>query len=126
MKLVIVERDAQQLAHLEESLKHWEYEIITTGDSLEAWEILQNENDPVMVLLDWHSPMFDGKAFCENIRTKRLNRLCHIILIADCGDRETVESGLAVGADAWVTRPLRHQELKSALNLGKRVLNINI
>lgn len=122
MKLIIVERDAQQLAHLEESLKHWEYEIITTGDSLEAWEILQNENDPVMVLLDWHSPMFDGKAFCENIRTKRLNRLCHIILIADCGDRETVESGLAVGADAWVTRPLRHQELKSALNLGKRVL----
>lgn len=122
MKLVIADRDALQLAHLEENLQHWEYEIITTRDSLEAWEILRNEDEPVLVLLDWHNPMLDGKAFCENLKTQRPNGLCHIILLVEHDDRATLQEGLAAGADACVGKPIILQELKSALNLGKRVL----
>ncbi len=122
MKLVIVDRDSSHLAELEEKLKHWEYDITTTSDSLEAWEILQNDPEPVMVLLDWQSPMMNGESFCTTLKTKRPNRLCHVIMIADCGDKEQIATGLAAGADAWVSRPIHPQELKSALALGKRVL----
>lgn len=122
MKLVIVDRDPLYLAQLEDSLKHWEYEIISTGDSLEAWNLLQLETEPVMVLLDWKSPMLDGPAFCQTLKTKRPNSLCHVIMIADCGDKEDIAAGLAAGADAYVSRPIHPQELKSALALGKRLL----
>jgi len=81
---------------------HFGVEIIEDGET--AWQRLQQDPIPDLILLDVVLPKKDGFEILEDIRKDK--RLSHVpvILLTNLGQKPDVEKGLALGADDYVIK----------------------
>jgi putative two-component system response regulator len=68
-------------------------------------------NPPDVILLDVVLPGMDGFTICQRLKNDPATRLLPIILITGLADRESRITGLAAGADDFLTKPVDTQEL---------------
>ena len=66
---------------------------------------------PDLVLLDIMLPGIDGYEVCEIIRLNPNFRKVKIIFLTAKGREEEIAKGLALGADAYITKPFSNTEL---------------
>ena len=45
----------------------WGYETIMAEDGEQAWQIMQQDNPPELLLLDWEMPHLNGVEVCERV-----------------------------------------------------------
>ena len=69
MKILIAEDDLTSRTMLTVVTQSWDYEPIAVEDGAAAWEVLQNEDAPRLLLLDWEMPELDGIELCRKIRS---------------------------------------------------------
>ncbi len=91
--------------------------VISTGNEKEAIAALERENVD-LVLMDVQMPVMDGFEAIRSIRAKEQTTGAHIPIIALTahamkGDREKC---LAVGADDYVSKPIRTSDLLAAMD----------
>jgi CheY-like chemotaxis protein len=53
---------------LKTMLQRWGYQVLIARDGIEAWNILESEDSPRLVLLDWMMPGMDGVEICRRVR----------------------------------------------------------
>jgi len=71
MRILIAEDDMISRRVLERTLTKWGYEVVSTRDGSEAWEILKSEDTPSIAILDWEMPKIDGmSSFARSGRIK--------------------------------------------------------
>ena len=87
------------------------YEVIPARNGLEALDIVKH-NDVHLVLMDIMMPVMDGIEAMVEIR--KISNVPVILLTAKSEDTDKV-LGLTVGADDYVTKPFRLQELLSRI-----------
>ena len=68
MKILIAEDDATSRMILKAILTKWEYEVVETRNGEEAWQTLQKEDAPRLVILDWVMPGMSGEKICRKLR----------------------------------------------------------
>ncbi len=68
MRILIAEDDMIARRVLERTLTRWGYEVISTQDGAEAWEILKSGDTPSIAILDWEMPKIDGIELIRRIR----------------------------------------------------------
>ena len=118
-KRVLIAEDEPNIAVSLEYLMQqsgYEFQIVTNGiDALRAaWEFR-----PDLVLLDIMLPLKNGFEVCQSMReTPELSRVKIVMLTAKGRDTELAK-GLALGADAYITKPFATREL---LETVKRLL----
>lgn len=107
-RILIAEDEARIAAFLEKGLKAngFTTTIAATGDDAAA---LAADSDFDLLILDLGLPGKDGSEVLREIRT-RGERMPVIILTARDGLRDKV-SGLEAGADDYVTKPFKFEEL---------------
>jgi DNA-binding response OmpR family regulator len=66
---------------------------------------------PDLILLDVMIPKRDGYDVCQTIRANPAWSAVKIIMVSAKGRDIEVEKGLALGADAYVTKPFSTREL---------------
>jgi len=66
---------------------------------------------PDLVLLDIMLPGIDGYEVCEIVRLNPRYRKTKIIFLTAKGGEEEIAKGLALGADAYITKPFSNIEL---------------
>ncbi len=91
--------------------------VISTGNGKEAIDALERENVD-LVLMDVQMPVMDGFEAIRSIRAKEQTTGAHIPIVALTahamkGDREKC---LAVGADDYVSKPIRTVDLLAAMD----------
>ena len=86
----------------------FEVEVAPTGEAALA---ALDRQPADMVLLDVMMPELDGFEVCERIRTNPSWRATKVILLTAKGRDVEREKGLALGADAYVTKPFSTREL---------------
>jgi two-component system, OmpR family, alkaline phosphatase synthesis response regulator PhoP len=86
------------------------YEIRVSRDGAEALAAVR-EWRPDLVLLDIMLPLKDGFEVCQQIRDDPAIRDTKVIMITAKGREVEVAKGMAVGADAYVTKPFSTKEL---------------
>jgi CheY-like chemotaxis protein len=108
---------------LQRMLTGWGYEVSVACDGAQAWDRLQAENAPRLVVLDWMMPGMDGIELCRRIRGCDRSGPYIIMLTA-----KTEPSDLLVaiesGADDYVSKPLKSAELRTRLRTGCRILEL--
>jgi len=87
-----------------------------------AWDILQQEQPPELLILDWIMPEIDGTELCRRIGGQQRSRYQYILLVTGKNDRQDVVRGLDAGADDYLTKPFDRDELRARLRVGKRIL----
>jgi two-component system, cell cycle response regulator len=124
MKILIVEDDAVTRRILENFLKKWGYDVIPMTDGSAAWEIMQNPDAPNLVISDWMMPNMDGVELCKKIRAMEKAEYTYFILLTTKTEKKDIVEGLESGADDFIVKPFDHEELKSRVNIGKRIIRL--
>lgn len=108
-KVLIVDDEPNIVISLQFLMKKGGFETSVARDGDEA--LLEVERfRPDLVLLDVMMPGRDGYEVCQQLRSSGWNDLKIVILTAK-GREAEVTKGLAVGADAYVTKPFSTSEL---------------
>jgi diguanylate cyclase (GGDEF)-like protein len=107
---------------LEVSLTKFGYEITECVDGMDAWEHLQQEDAPDLIILDWSMPGLNGLELSKRIRQLEKEPQPYIILLTSKSDVNDVIEGLDSGADDYITKPFFPHELHARLKTGIRTI----
>jgi PAS domain S-box-containing protein len=124
MQVLIAEDNAGIRTVIEGLLKAWEYEVIAVTNGTDAWQILQGENPPRLVILDWMMPGMDGLEICRRMRETTTATPAYVIFLTCRDNTQDIVTGLEAGADDYITKPFEAEELQARLQVGKRVLTM--
>jgi len=122
MRVLIVANDTSFQTTLERQLLKWGYDVVIAVDSTQAWQLLDAEDPPKLVLLDWMMPGMGGVEACRRLREKSNGANCYTMLLA--GDGEDIIDGINAGADDYLVKPLNEQELRVRLHVGRRIVEL--
>jgi two-component system chemotaxis response regulator CheY len=123
VKVLIADDDALLRQMLQGQLAAGGHEPIFASNGLEAWEMLQREYIR-MVIVDWMMPELDGPGLIRRIRNAGWPGYTYIILLTAKSGWEDIVEGLTVGADDYVTKPFRREELLARMGVGARILGL--
>jgi diguanylate cyclase (GGDEF)-like protein len=123
-RILIAEDDAMSRKILRSWLEDWGYEVTVAEDGAAAWKVLQQEQPPELLILDWIMPMIDGMELCRRIRGRQQGSYPYILLATSRDEKQDIVKGLDAGADDYLTKPLDRNELQARLRVGKRILTL--
>ena len=124
MKLLAADDDPVSLRLLERTLAGWGYTVVTARDGREAWDALQGDDAPRLVISDWIMPAVDGLELCRLIREAQWSTYTYFIILTARDATDDVVAGLEAGADDYVVKPFDRAELKSRIGIGERILRL--
>ena len=108
-KVLIVDDEPNIVTSLTFLMKKSGFETSVARDGDEALTEVERFQ-PDLVLLDVMMPKRDGYEVCQKLRATGQTKL-KIILLTAKGRETEVAKGLAVGADAYVTKPFSTRDL---------------
>jgi diguanylate cyclase (GGDEF)-like protein len=120
--VLVADDDAMFRRILQTWIEGWGYRAIIAEDGAQAWSILQQENPPELLILDWVMPGIDGTELCRRIREQQRSTYPYILLATGKDDKQDVVTGLDAGADDYLTKPFDRNELRARLRVGRRIL----
>ena len=122
---VLLAEDDPVFRHLITSwLRRWSYSVVAVDNGLDAWQALQQQNAPQLVVLDWMMPGMEGVELCRQIRSHAMGIYRYILLITAKDNKNDVVAGLEAGADDYLTKPFNVEELRARIRTGKRILQL--
>jgi phosphoserine phosphatase RsbU/P len=125
MKILIAEDDATSRTILQNILVKWGYDVVAVGDGRTAWQVLQDQDAPALVVLDWVMPGIDGIDICRNLRRMQTSeRTTYIIILTGRDSKEDIVVGLDSGADDYITKPFDNDELRARIQVGCRMVQL--
>jgi len=81
MKILIAEDDPTSRLLLDTVLKRKGYDVVAATDGIQAWELLQADDAPLIAILDWMMPGMDGSEVCKRLRAKQTSVQTYVILL---------------------------------------------
>ena len=108
--IVIADDEPNILISLEFLMKREGYRVVVARDGQEAIDAILRER-PALVLLDVMMPIKTGFEVCHEVRTHEALRDTPILMLTAKGRDTDVAKGLALGANAYMTKPFSTKEL---------------
>jgi DNA-binding response OmpR family regulator len=124
-KRVLIAEDHYVSRHLlERNLTMWGFDVIAVADGDVALRVLQGENPPSLVILDWSMPKMDGLEVCRRVRERKDQPFTYLLLLTARSDVDEIATAFAAGVDDYVTKPFDADELRARLNVARRVVTL--
>lgn len=113
-KILLADDEPRLLLLVKSRLEASAYEVITAADGEEALAKVASDK-PDLVILDVMMPKLDGLQVCAQIKSN--NNLAHIpvIILSAKNQKETILEAKKVGADSYMVKPFRPEELLAAV-----------
>lgn len=112
--LLLVEDEAPLRANLQRFLTAEGYAVITAADGAEGLR-LAREMRPDLVICDIVMPQVDGYHVLAALRADPQTARLPLIFISASADRDDRLRGLARGANDYVTKPFKLEQLHDAI-----------
>ncbi|HEV1993982.1 MAG TPA: response regulator [Candidatus Acidoferrum sp.] len=97
------------------------YKVFFADGAQQALKLFASHR-PDVVITDWMTPELSGLELCRMIRNKLKCRDTYLILLTSNSRNDHIAEGLAAGADGYLTKPLRSEELLGQLRTARGVL----
>lgn len=109
-KVLIADDEPNIVISLEFLMRHGGYQVETAADGEEALRRIATFR-PDLILLDVMLPLRDGFEVCQKIRENPDWNDLKIVMLTAKGREVEVAKGLALGADAYITKPFATKDL---------------
>lgn len=109
-RVLIADDETNILISLEYLMKREGYEVTVARDGQAALAEVARQR-PELILLDVMMPGKTGFEVCQDLRADPANRSIRIVMLTAKGRETDVAKGLALGADAYLTKPFSTREL---------------
>jgi CheY-like chemotaxis protein len=106
-KILVVDDEAAVRALAGACIHHAlgdDYEVIYAASGPEALEAAE-QHRPDLVLLDIIMPEMDGFEVCRQLRSSSVTSDTPIIFLTAKGEEDSVDTGVALGADGYMVKP---------------------
>jgi two-component system cell cycle response regulator len=123
MKVLIAEDDAFFRRILQQLLVP-EFEVRTAEDGNTAWTLLQENDGPLLAILDWVMPGMTGVQVCHEARATPKTAHAYVILLTAKTSAADIAAGMAAGADDYLTKPFEPEELRARVRAGRRIIEL--
>jgi DNA-binding response OmpR family regulator len=110
MKVLIADDEPNIVTSLEFLMRNCEYEVRVARDGEEALRVAESFR-PDVLLLDVAMPLCDGFEVCRRMRGNPATAGVKILMLTAHGRPAQMERGLALGADAYITKPFSNKDL---------------
>ncbi|OFX73852.1 MAG: hypothetical protein A2X12_10310 [Bacteroidetes bacterium GWE2_29_8] len=124
--IAIIEDDRIARESIKDILEIEGYNVLTAKDGVEGYRIIK-EYIPDLILCDISMPKLNGYQLYEQLQTKSSLFVIPFIFLTAKARKEDIKTGLRLGVDDYVTKPLDYDELLGTISrrLNKRALIIN-
>jgi two-component system, OmpR family, alkaline phosphatase synthesis response regulator PhoP len=109
-KILIADDEQSIVVPLEFLMQQKGYQVTAAYNGEEAIEKIISFN-PDLILLDIMLPIIDGFEVCQMIRSNPNWKNIKIIFVSAMGREVDIAKGLALGADAYITKPFANAEI---------------
>ena len=123
MKVLIAEDDILFRSILKHLLVP-EFEVWIAQDGEIAWAMLQQNDGPMLAVLDWVMPGMTGPQICQKARANPRTAGAYMILLTAKNSTADIVAGLRCGADDYVTKPFEPEELQARVRIGRRIIGL--
>lgn len=123
MRILVADDDPIYREMLGSLLAKWGFEAVLVSDGQEALEILNAEDPPQLIILDWEMPNIDGYQVARTIQKSALWDKTHILMIT--GDKKSPDLlQVLLYADDYLIKPFDPLDLKIRLRSAMRIINL--
>ena len=126
MQILVADDESTLRLILSKALRKWGYDRVEAENGEEeAFSILNLENPPMIVILDWMMPRMDGIEVLRKIRAEDREIPFYIIMLTSKNEKADIIEGLNEGADDYLAKPFDLGELRARINSGKRIVELH-
>ncbi|MBE6936477.1 MAG: response regulator transcription factor [Ruminococcaceae bacterium] len=113
-KILVIEDEDNIRSFVVINLKRAGYDVLEAGSGEEAFQVLEQHRDVVLMVVDLMLPGIDGYEICRRIRA-RGSDMGIVMLTARSQEMDKV-TGLMTGADDYITKPFSPAELTARID----------
>ncbi len=115
MKSILVVEDEKDMLDLFKiRLEKEGFNVLTAADGEEGLRLAREER-PGLILLDMMLPKLDGFKVCRMLKFDRRFRHIPVIILTARAEEKDRNLGLSVGADAYMTKPFKWEEVRGKI-----------
>ncbi len=122
-KILLVEDEYDTRFIFERLLTKNDYNVKAVENGEEALEALK-EFKPKVIIADWTMPVMDGLQLCNAVKSTEEYKTIYFILLTARSSLKDRVTGLDVGADDFLVKPVENQELLARIRSGIRIHNL--
>ena len=117
MKILVVDDSSTMRRIIKNTLGRLGYkDILEAEHGLEAWEILNANEDIEMLITDWNMPEMNGLELVKKVRADERFEDLPIIMVTTEGGKAEVITALKAGVNNYIVKPFTPQVLKEKLH----------
>ena len=121
-RVLVADDDPVARVILQHTLRTWGYEVVLAQDGAEAWEVLQQEGAPKLLIVDWDMPGLNGIELCRSLRACSTEFYRYILMITSRNDKRDIVCAMEMGADDHLPKPFEDSDLRARLVVASRIL----
>jgi two-component system cell cycle response regulator len=121
-RVLIAEDDSVTLLILKHWILRWGYEVVVVDNGTDAWQVLEQEQPPEVVIVDWSIPGIDGIELCRRLRDRSRSYYHYILMVTARTEELDLVHALESGADDCLVKPFGEPELRARLLVAHRIL----
>ena len=123
MRVLVVDDDLVCRLTVEAMVNTLGHDCLTASDGRAAWDLMQAESIDVLVT-DWEMPYLSGIELCHRVRSELTSHV-YVILATQFASLEQAREGMLAGADDYLIKPTRLDDLQLRLIAAERVNDLH-
>jgi DNA-binding NarL/FixJ family response regulator len=113
-KILVIEDEPEMRRNITALLRYYDYEPIAAANGREGVERARREK-PDLILCDVMLPELDGHGVLQALQTDVALATTPFIFLTARGEKEDIRSGMNLGADDYLTKPVANADLVRAI-----------
>jgi DNA-binding NarL/FixJ family response regulator len=113
-KILVIEDEPEMRRNITALLRYYDYEPIAAENGRKGVELARREK-PDLILCDVMLPELDGHGVLQALQNDSAVARTPFIFLTARGEKEDVRSGMNLGADDYLTKPVANADLVRAI-----------
>ena len=116
--ILVVDDDPDCRSMVQTILENKEFEVSTACDGVQALSLLEEMDEPALIILDIMMPEMNGYQVVERMKINpKLQNIPIMMVTAKASDEDVIEGYKTYAVDYYITKPFNTRQLLAGIKL---------